>query len=148
MTYGHPERYALSDLQPNFRWEEWPRGFDIGPGKGSDQAQQIRYDLRIFDKEEVVYERLGIVEARHRLEQPLEACQTYRWTVRARFVLNDVPRATEWAGAYNTLGGAVAPWWWRRGSGVPPLAKVPVTVTPFYPIVETPSVNGEACPGR
>lgn len=110
MTYGHLERYPLSEFQPSFRWEPWPRGFDIVPGNGPGQAHQIRYDLRIFGEAGIIYERRGIVEAEHRLEQPLEPCHTYRWTVRARFALNDAPRATEWTGAYDTYGGAqVAP---------------------------------------
>ncbi len=147
-NYGSLERYPLTDLQPSFRWEAWPRGFDILPGNGSGQAQQVRYDLRIFGESEIVYERRGIVGAEHRLEQPLELCRTYRWTVRARFILNDAPRATEWTGAYDTMGGTVAPWWWRRGSGIPALAAVPGSVDSFYPIVETPSGDGKTCPDR
>jgi hypothetical protein len=78
----------------------------------------------------------------------LEPCHAYRWTVRARFVLHDAPRTTEWMGAYDTIGGSVAPWWWRRGSGVPALAVVPPSVVAFYPIIETPSMDGNECPGR
>lgn len=63
-------------------------------------------------------------------------------------MLNGAPRATEWMGAYDTLGGPVAPWWWRRGSGVPALAVVPDSVRAFYPIVETPGAYGGACSGR
>jgi hypothetical protein len=148
MTYGHLERYPLSELQPIFRWEAWPRGFDIVPGNGPGHAYQVRYDLRIFGEAGIVYERRGIVQAEHRLEQPLEPCHAYRWTVRARFTLNDAPRATEWTGAYDTMGGSVAPWWWRRGSGVPTLASVPASVVAFYPIVETPGIDGKACPNR
>lgn len=168
ITYGHLERYPLSELQPTFRWEPWPRGFDIVPGNGPRQARQVRYDLRIFGATGIlyeprglvepvhwldatgiiIYERRGLVEAVHRLEQPLEPCRTYRWTVRARFVLNGAPRATEWTGAYDTMSGQVAPWWWRRGSGVPALAFVPGSVIPLYPIVETPNVDGTTCPGR
>jgi hypothetical protein len=133
--------YPLGELQPSLRWEAWPRGFDIVPGNEPGQAQQVRYDLRIFGAPGiVVYERRGIIEAEHRLEQPLELCQTYWWTVRARFMLNGAPRATEWTGAYN-------PWWWRRGSGALPLAAV-TSVDSFYPIVETPSGDGKTCPDR
>ncbi len=151
------ERYPLSELQPSFRWEAWPRGFDIIPGNEPGQAQQVRYDLRIrdvvgafpeFEEKGIIYERRGIVEAEHRLEQPLEACHTYRWTVRARFMLNGVPRATEWTGAYDTIGGQVAPWWIRRGSGKPALVFNQSSPIPFYPIVETPSIDGTACPNR
>lgn len=144
MTYGHLERYPLAGLQPEFRWEAWPRGFDIVPG----QARDIRYDLRILGAGGMAYERRGLTEPAHRLEQPLAPCGTFRWTVRARFLLNDAPRATEWTGAYDTMGGPVAPWWFRRGKGVPALAMVPMSPVPFFPIVETPGANGEECPGR
>ena len=148
MTYGHLERYPLDGLQPEFRWEPWPRGFDIFLGSGPGQAREVRYDLRIFGAEGVAYERRGLAQAAHRLEQPLNPCRTYRWTVRARFMFNDAPRATEWTGAYDSIGGAVAPWWIRRGSGAPALALVPGSLIPFFPIIETPGVSGEACPGR
>jgi hypothetical protein len=144
MTYGHLERYQLAGLQPEFRWEAWPRGFDVVPG----QVRDIRYDLRILGAGGVAYERRGLTEPAHRLEQPLAPCGTFRWTVRARFPLNDAPRATEWMGAYDTMGGPVAPWWFRRGKGVPALAVVPMSPVPFFPIVETPGANGEECPGR
>jgi hypothetical protein len=148
MTYGHIERYPLSELQPSFRWEPWPRGYDIVPGNGPDQAHQVCYDLRILGDGGIVYERRGIIQAEHRLEEPLGPCHAYRWTVRARFTLNDAPRATEWTGAYDTMGGSVAPWWWRRGGGAPALALLPASVVPLYPIIETPSTDGKACPER
>ena len=141
VTYGHLERYALDSLQPTFRWEQWPRGFDIEP-------HQVRYDLRIFAEEGLVYERRGLSAPAHRLQDPLAPCQTFRWTVRARFTLAGAPRATEWMGAFDTIGGPVAPWWIRRGSGQPALASIPPSPIPFYPIVETPGSQGTDCPGR
>ena len=144
MTYGHLERYPLAGLQPEFRWEAWPRGFDVVPG----QAREIRYDLRILGADGLAYERRGLTEPAHRLEQPLAPCGTFRWTVRARFLLNDAPRATEWTGAYDTMGGPVAPWWFRRGKGEGLAAMGPMSPVPFFPIVETPGANGEECPGR
>lgn len=143
MTYGALERYALGSLQPEFRWEPWPRGFDVIPGRDSGQARNVQYDLRIIGANGWTYERRGLAKPAHRLEQPLSPCRTYRWTVRARFMLDDSPRVTEWMGAYDTMGGAVAPWWFRRGSGAPALARLPGSVAFFYPIIETP---GAKCP--
>ena len=148
MTYGHLERYPLAGLQPEFRWEAWPRGFDVVPGSGPGQAREIRYDLRIFGDGGVAYERRGLTKPAHQLEKPLAACGTFRWTVRARFLLNYAPRATEWTGAYDTMGGPVAPWWFRRGKGVPALVVVPMSPVPFFAIVETPGANGAECPDR
>lgn len=143
-TFGNLERYPLDSLQPEFRWEAWPRGFDIAPGVGPGQAQDVRYDLRIMGASGVAYERLGLRDSAHRLEQTLEPCGLYRWTVRARFVLNDAPRATEWTGAYDRMWGSqIAPWWFRRGRA----ANVGNPKW-YFPIVETPSTSGDACPGR
>lgn len=147
MTMGHLERYPLASLQPEFRWEAWPRGFDIAPGDRPGQARDVRYDLRIMGTRGMAYKRRGLRESAHRLEQPLEPCGHYRWTVRARFVLNGAPRATEWMGAFDTMGGPVAPWWFRRGSGAPALAIIG-NPTWYFPIVETPSTSGDACPGQ
>ncbi|MDH4284926.1 MAG: hypothetical protein OEV35_06365, partial [Gallionellaceae bacterium] len=138
-TLANLERYALTSLQPELSWEAWPRGFDIFPGDGPGQAREVRYDLRIFGVEGVVYERRGLLQAAHRLEQPLSPCETYRWTVRARFMLDEAPRATEWTGAYGSLWGE--PWSFRRHPGR-------LGVLSLYPIIETPGVKGEECPGR
>lgn len=148
MTYGHLERYPLDSLLPSFRWEAWPRGFDVTPGDEPGQARHVRYDFRLFSSDGIAYEWFGLTAPEHTVGTPLRPCESYRWTVRARFTLNGAPRATEWTGAYDTMGGPVAPWWWRRGSGVPPLYVVPGSVRAFYPIVETPDTYGGACPGR
>jgi len=146
MNYGHLEIYPLPSLQSTFQWEAFPRGYDIAPGPGPGEASALRYDFRIFGDEGIVYERRDLEGTSHRLEQSLQPCRIYRWTVRGRFALGGVGYATEWTGAYDTMGGQVAPWWWRRGSGVPLLADVPETVVPFYPLFETPSVTGNKCP--
>lgn len=59
---------------------------------------------------EEVYRRDGLSEAEHRIETPLTPCSFYAWTVRARFMLDGRPRATEWTGTYH-----FAPWKVRRG---------------------------------
>ena len=60
--------------------EALPRDFDLDPGSGPGQAQDLRYDLRILQGAGVVYERLGLSEPSHALEEPLPACGEFRWT--------------------------------------------------------------------
>jgi hypothetical protein len=146
MTWAHLERFQLVTLDPTFSWEAFPRGFDIVVGEAPGQARKILYDFRIYDDHGIVYERNGLEVPRHHLETQLKACTRYRWTVRSRFLLNGVPRATEWTGAFNTLGGEAAPWWWRRGSK-PALAVSPPNIF-YYPIIETPGERGQTCPRR
>lgn len=142
-TWGHLERFQLHTLTPAFEWEPFPRGYDVTIGKGAGQAGDVKYDLRIYADGEIFYERLGLAAPKHKLETPLGPCRDYRWTVRARFRLNGFVRVTEWTGAFNTLGGEAAPWWWRRGSK-PALAMSPANVE-YYPIIVTPGRDGLAC---
>jgi hypothetical protein len=137
---------ALDGLQPELRWEAWPRGFDIAAGSGSAQARDVRYQLRIYGEGGVAYERRGLTEARHRPERPLEPCRVYRWTVRAHFTLDGTPRVTEWTGAYNTILGNADPRWVRREGSAPSLAAMPGSLLPFFPIVRTPGMDGRPCP--
>jgi hypothetical protein len=142
------EIYPLQDLQPTFQWEAFPRGYEVVPGSAPGQASDVRYDLRILANEGIVYERRNLESSSHRLEQPLQPCRAYRWTVRGRFVLNGLGYAMEWTGAYDIpIGffGRMAPWSWRRGS-VPPRAAVPPTVAFYYPIIATPALGGGNCP--
>lgn len=145
VTYGWLQRAALPNLQPTLRWESLPRDFDCELGDGPGKAQDLRYDLRVFDARGAVYERYGLTGTSHTLESALAPCQEYRWTVRARFTLDGTQRATEWTGAYQTIGGYVDPMWIRGRPGKPGLALIPGDPTLFYPIVKTPGANGEAC---
>ena len=146
-TWGHLERFQLVSLEPTFEWEPFPRGFDIVVGHAPGQAMQILYDFRIYDWSGiVVYGRTGLEVPRHKLETRLQPCMSYRWTVRSRFHLNGLPRATEWTGAFNTIGGEVAPWWWRRGSKPALVMSLPNIA--YYPIIETPGDDEQTCSGR
>ena len=152
MTVGHLERYPLNTLQPTLRWEAWPRGFDITPGDGPGQAQDLHYELRIFESSPgelattaavPFYTRTGLRAVEHTVDPALQPCMTYRWTARAVFVLNGTTRVTEWAGAYDVVvGGRVGPWQYRRGE------TVWGSMNLYFPIIETPSTDGAPCPNR
>lgn len=141
--WGHLERYQLASTTPEFEWESFPRGYDIPIGEAAGEVRDVIYDFRLYADGVVVYERSGLASPKHLLESPLEQCREYRWTVRARFRLGDSVRATEWTGAFHTIGSTAAPWWWRRGSK-PVLAISPPNVE-YYPIVVSPSHDGRPC---
>lgn len=102
----------LSELQPTLRWQAFA------------QAANATYDLRIFEAVEremffvparELYRREGLPHASHRLEQALQPCGRYFWTVRAVFRLANATRVTEWSGAYNVFDLQIDPSRWRRG---------------------------------
>jgi len=144
-TYGGLERYRLDSIQPTFRWEPLPRDFDLTPGSGPGQAQDLRYDIRIFGAGDTSYERNGLPQPSHTVEVPLAPCSEFRWTVRARLMLDGASQVTEWTGAYNTIGGYADPAWIRGHPGKPALAAIPSSLLPFFPIVLTPSADGGSC---
>ena len=157
-TQGGVERYPLISRQPTFQWEALPRDFDLRLGDGPGQAHDVRYDFRIFDSSgpalaeelRLSYERSGLAQASHRLSEPLAACREFRWTVRARFVLDGVTRATEWTGAYLAYRGAVEPRMVRRAADVvaaigPPHLK---DTALLFAMIQTPSESGQECECR
>lgn len=91
---------GADSLQPTFRWESFPRPGDL---KNDGQRmlsgkEEITYDLKIlsFENGRIVHSRQGLTEPYYKIEEPLEPCTKYLWTVRAHFNLDGQPRVTEW----------------------------------------------------
>ena len=156
----------LPDLHPTFEWEAFPRGYDLKSGNGRGQARNLRYHFRLYrygrfpgsdpglgTGRTVIFEKTGLESTRYQIEQPLEPCNSYRWTVRATFELNGTPRATEWTGSYaGSSAGPVGPWESRRGTKASRaswwLGEAGVWPNVFkYPAFSTPASNGGPCPG-
>jgi len=88
----------VGSLRPTGRWEHIP-------------GESVTYDLRIWQSKEyptaitsmptvvgeVIYEREGLTENVHTLEEALEPDTVYTWSVRARFVKDGKVRVTEWS---------------------------------------------------
>ena len=91
-----------------------------------------------------VVEQGDLVRTEFRPARPLQPCTYYFWTMRARFSVDGYPRVTEWAGAYNTGGLTVEPWWARR-SYRPMLAGAAASEGAFYFPFRTPSAAGGRC---
>lgn len=97
----------VDSLQPTLSWEAFPRPIDLAVDKEGVQGRvsNVTYDLRIWraDEEspreypaEIVYERRGLREPWHTIEQPLKPSFMYFWSIRARFELDGQPRVTQW----------------------------------------------------
>jgi len=143
---GGLERFRLETLTPEFRWELLPRDFSFAARSAIDSGHAVRYDFRLFDRDGIVYERIGLHEPSHVPDHPLEACTEYRWTARARFMMPATVRATEWLGAYEVVTGrGLLPWWSAGITGQGVAFAVPDHGLIFYPPVLTPGLEGARC---
>jgi len=114
----------VDSLQPTFRWESFPRQFDVSAaGDHHRRFTNVTYEITIYKAEKAryhyetgpqFYTRRGLPDSQHRMEEPLAPCGRYTWTVRANFLLDGQPRATEWTGGYNAVGIKRLPWKYRR----------------------------------
>lgn len=105
----------VESLNPEFSWERFPRPWDIPEGMGADDFTNVRYEFLMPRHAHVT----DLEEPSYRLESPLEHCERARWTVRAHFELNGVPRMTEWGGAYSIMSRSYwGPWIRRRGGEI------------------------------
>ena len=110
-----------------FRWQPLPRSFSA-TGVPLDRLANLTYELRIFvatpDSQHVgLYRAQPLLSTYTRIPHPsftvpapLEPCGKYFWTVRATFLLDGQPRATEW----THLDSQVDPASMRRGEGGTP----------------------------
>ena len=119
----------VDSIQPTLRWETFPRDYDLINTEGrSQQITDVRYELRIFNTTtepsgqhntlipfKQVYDARNVSIPYHKIENELEICTNYFWTVRARFKLDGHVRVTEWAGAFDALGANERPWNLRHG---------------------------------
>ncbi|WP_243303034.1 hypothetical protein [Geothrix oryzisoli] len=117
----------VEDCSPVLRWEAFPRQQDLDHDQGGvcRRIGEVCYDLRIWvsvggGPGDLVYERTGLhlepradpaeasppegeprrparPAAEHRVEAVLAPATEYLWSVRARFTLDGVARATRWS---------------------------------------------------
>ncbi len=94
----------VDSLAPELRWSGFPRDFDQGTLDQTvlNNISEVTYDLRVWDavrgsRGSLVYERNGLKEPQHRLEEPLKPDSHYFWSVRARFSYQGRVMTTRWA---------------------------------------------------
>ncbi len=101
--------------------------------KVPEGIQDVNYEIQLFTAQHTnrgivpellggpIYNRNGLVEPRHRIEQSLNSCTKYFWTVRAHFRIDRQPKLTEWANSYGR------PWELRR-----PTYRIPIRLPTDY----------------
>jgi len=106
--------HSLDSTKPTFTWEPFPRPLDISPDGRASDFQEVRYQFRLvsFTKGgKTAFEVSDLLEPSVAITDDLGYCHRYRWSVRAVFRLNGVPRQTEWTSFLGRLG---RPWNLRR----------------------------------
>lgn len=77
-------KLTLAGHQPDYPWAD-----DI-------DESNITYDLEIFDDHHPIYGQQGIAEPFHTLAYELDACKTYRWSVRPAYHVNGGIKYGDW----------------------------------------------------
>jgi hypothetical protein len=82
---------------PTLAWELTLLGND-SYGSWADEIDEsdIYYDVEIYDMHRSVYEKKQIQAASHTLEYEIDACKTYRWTVRPTYHVDEAIKYGEW----------------------------------------------------
>ncbi len=88
---------SSKSLSPTLAWELNLRGGDADPAwaSGIDESD-IYYDVEIYDLHRPVYSREQIPGPSHTVAAKLEACQTYRWSVRPSYHVGGEIRYGPW----------------------------------------------------
>jgi len=84
-------------LSPTLAWNLGLLGGDTyGSWADTINASDIYYDVEIYDAHELVYAEERIPESSHTVIVELEACQTYRWSVRPTYHVGGDVKTGEW----------------------------------------------------
>jgi len=82
---------------PTLAWQHALASDDSQAGWATSiSGAEIAYELEIYDKQQLVYAARKIEEAQFTLDIELEACTTYRWSVRPSYSLGADVRYGEW----------------------------------------------------
>ena len=84
-------------LSPTLAWNlELLGGDPYGSWADTINASDIYYDVEIYDAHELVYAEERIPDSSHTVVVELEACQTYRWSVRPTYRVGGDVKTGEW----------------------------------------------------
>lgn len=92
-------------LSPTLSWKLELFGGEGEPGWASGITEaDIFYDIEIFDLHKPVYAEQGLLDPQHTVTGGLDACQTYRWSVRPSYHVNGEIRYGEWMRSNSVIG--------------------------------------------
>jgi len=92
-----PGEGELETLTPQLAWELVLLGDDTHfEDPVSIDPEAISWELLVQRNEDTVYHRLRITQASHTVDEPLQPCQHYRWSVRPHYLVDGNHRVGEW----------------------------------------------------
>jgi len=80
---------------PTLAWELLPTT-SLSPALAGANDASIYFDVEIYDNQRLVYSQREVPGATHTLGYGIEACRTYRWSVRPSYHLDGYVRYGEW----------------------------------------------------
>lgn len=83
--------FTTRSLRPTLAWD-----FKLIGSTEATEGASIAWDLEIYDEERPVYQARQLPGAQHTLDRPLEACRTYRWSVRPTYSKDGATRYGAW----------------------------------------------------
>lgn len=112
----NPWQGSSKKLSPTLAWELELPADDGNPGwaAGIDESS-IFYDVEIYDLQRPVYRAQRVPDARHTVNVPLEACQTYRWSVRPVYQVGGEVSYGQWMRSGSEGNGNIG----KKASEVP-----------------------------
>jgi hypothetical protein len=107
-----PRIGTANSTTPTLEWETLPSRLSTTTPAPWDNARDRLYDLRIWNEMdggpgELVYERFGLLQPRHQLEQPLASGAMHFWSVRMRYTVDGHARASRWSASNEPLQKAM-----------------------------------------
>ena len=89
---------------PTLAWERVPPAGALSPVIAAASEATIDYDVEIYDNRRLVYSERRVPDPVHTLRYGIEACKSYRWSVRPTYRLDGQVRYGEWMRAKPQAG--------------------------------------------
>ncbi len=97
LSKRNPWEGSSKKLSPTLAWElELPTDDGNPAWAASIDASDISYDVEIYDLQRPVYRAMRVPGTQHTLNAPLQACETYRWSVRPVYNVDGEIRYGTW----------------------------------------------------
>jgi hypothetical protein len=107
-SYKNFNKAKLNSTSPELAWDFLLLGDDSHLQEEPQiTPDMISWDLAIRIGEVTQYERKALNAQQHVVEEPLDQCTRYNWSVRPRYSINDVERVGEWMTVSRTDRGDV-----------------------------------------
>jgi len=96
---------SSKSLRPTLAWDLTLPGDDsYGAWAHEIDESNIYYDVEIYDKHRPVYSAQNIQEPTHTVNAELDACQSYRWSVRPSYHVDGDIKYGEWMRSNANVG--------------------------------------------